>query len=374
MHVPKITIFVVFLIFSFLMINLGWAYRHAIIFALIFAGVFYPFSEILKNKFKISDNLACIGVCIGITLGLLAPFIYFAVEVTGELVVFSQFLNANQIGLFTQFLEDFYNSDGILASRIKSALAYLNIATEFEELQQNFIDFLKNSTVVAFNFMNTLLSDIIGNTFNFIVQYIVMIFFVYALLRNGKQIKIFLNRIIPLPTEIFEHTLYKFNQLNFVILVCNGLSGIIQGFIGGTLLWIVGIETVVLWGAAMAILAFIPIIGMALIYIPISIYLFISGKILFGLILFIGCFMTVFAIENIFKPKFIGRRVEINSLLLLFGILGGLSFFGAQGIFYGPIIITLFLTFVQFVNEEEFFNTTPNTKKKNEPNRKLKRN
>ena len=361
MQIPKITIFLVFLIFSFLMINLGWAYRHAIIFALIFAGVFYPVSEILKTRFKISDNLACIGVCICITMGLLAPFIYFAVEITKELVVFSQFLNANQIGIFTQFLEDFYNSNGILASRIKAVLAYLNIANEFEELQRNFIDFLKNSTVFAFNFMNSLLSDIIGNTFKFIVQYIVMIFFVYALLRNGNQIKIFLNRIIPLPTKIFEHTLYKFNQLNFVILVCNGLSGIMQGFVGGILLWIVGIETVFLWGASMAVLAFIPIIGMSLVYIPISIYLFISGKILFGFILLIGCFMIVFITENIFKPKFIGKRVQINPLLLLFGILGGVSFFGAQGIFYGPIIITLFLTFVQFVNEEEFLNSTPNS-------------
>jgi predicted PurR-regulated permease PerM len=51
-------------------------------------------------------------------------------------------------------------------------------------------------------------------------------------------------------------------------------------------------------------------------------------------------------IENWFKPWFIGQRIKINSLFVLFCIIGGISYFGIPGIFYGPIIGIVFLTLV----------------------------
>ena len=135
------------------------------------------------------------------------------------------------------------------------------------------------------------------------------------------------------------------------MLVCNGVGGVLQGILAGMLFWIAGIETVVLWTAIMSVLAFIPIIGMSFIFIPTTIYLFIVGKWGWALVVFIGCNIISLVVENVYKPKFIGKKLQIDSLLLLFGIIGGLSYFGALGIFYGPIIITMFLTFVQFVKE-----------------------
>ena len=84
-----------------------------------------------------------------------------------------------------------------------------------------------------------------------------------------------------------------------------------------------------------------------------TIYLLIIGKWGWAIVIFVGCNVISLVVENVYKPKFIGKRLQIDSLLLLFGIIGGLSYFGALGIFYGPIIITMFLTFVQF-GEEAF--------------------
>jgi predicted PurR-regulated permease PerM len=39
-----------------------------------------------------------------------------------------------------------------------------------------------------------------------------------------------------------------------------------------------------------------------------------------------------------------GKQVEINSFLVFFSIIGGMSVFGMAGIFYGPLIVSLFLT------------------------------
>jgi predicted PurR-regulated permease PerM len=351
MKISSLPVFIIFIIFTALIVALGWAYRHAIIFALILAGIFYPLMDLLRRKYKISEQIASLSICFTITLGIFIPFIYFVLEITQELIIFSQFLNLNQVAQMTQILEQYYNSDGVLAIRMKEGLKYLEIYT-FADLQLQIIDILKGFTGAAFNFFNTLVGNLLGNTLLFLLQYIVMIVFIFALLKNGKYIKVFLNRIIPLPTKIFNTTLDRFNQMNFVTLVCNGLSGLIQGTIGGITFWLAGIETVLLWSFAMMVLAFIPLIGMSIVYIPATIYLLTTGKYFSAIFVFAGCFLTVMVTENVFKPRFIGKRVRINPLLLLFGILGGVSFFGAPGIFYGPIIVTMFLTFVQFVNEE----------------------
>ena len=83
----------------------------------------------------------------------------------------------------------------------------------------------------------------------------------------------------------------------------------------------------VLWTAIMSVLAFIPIIGMSFIFIPTTIYLFIVGKWGWALVVFIGCNIISLVVENVYKPKFIGKKLQIDSLLLLFGIIGGLSYF-----------------------------------------------
>ena len=48
--------------------------------------------------------------------------------------------------------------------------------------------------------------------------------------------------------------------------------------------------------------------------------------------------------DNLFKPKLVGKQVKIHPLLVFFSIIGGLNLFGILGIIYGPLIVTGFLT------------------------------
>ena len=139
----------------------------------------------------------------------------------------------------------------------------------------------------------------------------------------------------------------KFNQMNFVTLVCNGLGGLIQGILAGIGFWFAGIKLIVLWTTIMIILAFIPLLGISIIYIPACIYLAVTGKTITSIALFIYCTLVALVTENWFKPLFIGKRIEISPLLVLFTIIGGMSVFGVGGIFYGPVIAILFLTMVE---------------------------
>lgn len=135
--------------------------------------------------------------------------------------------------------------------------------------------------------------------------------------------------------------------MNYVTLVCNGVGGIIQGVFVGIVFWFVGIDSVVLWTVLMILLAFIPLVGISIVTVLASIYLMLMGSVTSGIILFVFTLILALLVENWFKPKFIGDRIQINSTFVLLLIIGGMGVFGMGGIFYGPIICILFLTNVE---------------------------
>lgn len=143
----------------------------------------------------------------------------------------------------------------------------------------------------------------------------------------------------------------KFNDMAGAILFGNGLCGAIQGIAGGLIFWLFDIPSAFLWGVIMALLAFLPIIGIGVVFIPTVIYLFLAGRA--GTAIFFLLFYLLLSggVEYILKPKIVGTRVQMHTLLVFFSIIGGLKLFGILGIIYGPLIATAFLTFTEIYHK-----------------------
>ena len=94
----------------------------------------------------------------------------------------------------------------------------------------------------------------------------------------------------------------------------------------------------------MGLLAFLPIIGIGAVLLPAAVFLFLKGR--FGAGIFFVIFYLVLSagVEYGFKPKLVGQRVKMHTLLVFLSIIGGLKLFGILGIIYGPLVVTAFLT------------------------------
>ena len=122
------------------------------------------------------------------------------------------------------------------------------------------------------------------------------------------------------------------------------LIGAIQGSINGVAFWIVGLPAPVFWGAVMIILSLIPMIGGALIWVPAAIWLVVTGQWIRALVLVGICGGISGTIDNVLRPRFVGRDARMPDLLVFVSTLGGLGFFGAVGFIVGPLVAALFLT------------------------------
>jgi predicted PurR-regulated permease PerM len=59
-------------------------------------------------------------------------------------------------------------------------------------------------------------------------------------------------------------------------------------------------------------------------------------------------------VDNILRPFFISGRTRMHTLLVFFGVLGGMAAFGVAGLFLGPLIITLFLFLIEVIRRDLF--------------------
>ena len=99
-------------------------------------------------------------------------------------------------------------------------------------------------------------------------------------------------------------------------------------------------------------MAFLPVIGASIVFLPATLILLVQGKggLALGYLIYNVCYSSI--LEYVIKPRLIGKGMRMNPLLVFIAILGGLKLFGILGIVYGPLIITIFLTLAEIYKLE----------------------
>ena len=99
------------------------------------------------------------------------------------------------------------------------------------------------------------------------------------------------------------------------------------------------------------ILSIIPGIGTALVWIPAVIYLFAVGYTGAAIALGVWCAVLVGSVDNVLRPRLVGRDTQMSDLLVLLSTLGGIIAFGASGFIIGPIVAALWVTVWEIYGE-----------------------
>jgi predicted PurR-regulated permease PerM len=107
---------------------------------------------------------------------------------------------------------------------------------------------------------------------------------------------------------------------------------------------VVGIPDVVFWTVVMIVLSILPLIGGALVWVPAAIILAATGHVIQAVLLVLFCSVIVGSVDNVLRPRLVGRDTKMHDLMILFSTLGGLIVFGPVGFILGPVLAGLFVT------------------------------
>jgi predicted PurR-regulated permease PerM len=353
---PETIILWVFLslfIGSILMLGwLFWPFLSIIVVAAVVTGLFNPVYRLIHIKNKINPPIASLLTCILIFFILFIPTIYFVTVLSKE--AYELYL----LGKDAAFADQFKNliEKNIILERVNLLFSYLNIEVSIEDLKDPVSEVIKSIS----KFLYDQAMSIASNIFAFFINFFLMLIVCYYLFIDGDRLVSFLVRLSPLPQDQDEKLIRKFKDMVRAILVVNGFSGLIQGALGGGVFWIFGLPSSFFWGVIMALLAFLPILGIGAVYIPAAFYLFLKGRVATGIFFLLFYILVSSVMEYIVKPKFVGDQVKMHVLLIFFSIFGGLKLFGILGILFGPLVVTAFLTLTDIYYSSYRKMVTPN--------------
>lgn len=156
-----------------------------------------------------------------------------------------------------------------------------------------------------------------------------------------------------------DHYLKAIGDTTRAVLYGLVLTALLQGALAGVGYWVAGVQAPVLLGAVTAIFALVPF-GTPLVWGTVSAWLMLSGQTWEGAGLAAWGTLVVSQIDNLFRPLVISSATRIPYILVLFGVLGGISAFGLVGLFLGPIVIAVLLAvWREWVHEPASENETP---------------
>lgn len=251
---------------------------------------------------------------------------------------------ANEVNAFyAQYLSEgnFYQK------YVASAVQRLNQVPVFQMMhiqevftQEGFIGSFQNLSKSTFS----VIQGIYQGMANFILWMFAMFFSLYYFLIDGKRMIQRVFRLSPLRDSHEELIVLKFTSIVRATLKGTLIVGIIQGTLGGMMFAIVGVPSPVVWGILMFFFSLVPIVGTGIVWFPAGVIFLLLGHVWEGIfILSMGAFL-ISTIDNLLRPRLVGRDTQMHPILVFFGSLGGIVVFGATGFLLGPIMVALCLT------------------------------
>lgn len=181
-------------------------------------------------------------------------------------------------------------------------------------------------------------------TIKVVVQFAVALYILFFFLRDGRQLMEKVLHFIPLSAGREQMILTRFSETTRAVVQGTLLIALVQGLVGGITFWLVGVSAPTLWGVVMTILSVIPVLGPALVWLPMGMLLIVTGSLWSGVIVLGVGIAVISVIDEFIRPIVVGRRAKMPDALVLLATLGGLATFGISGFVIGPIVAAVFMT------------------------------
>ncbi len=311
-----------------------WPFMGAVLWAVAIAIVFEPVHERVREQTGQRTTLAALLTLALIVLIVILPLIVVGASVVQEAAVAVQKVRAGEVnvGQYIQLML------AALPDWVRALLDRLGLMN-LQALQQQLTSLLAGSG----QFITTHLLGLGQNTLDFIVALFVMLYLLFFLLRDGRQLSGQIARSLPLRQDHAQRLLAQFVTVVRATVKGNIVIAVVQGALGGMAFAVLGLPGALLWGTLMALLSLLPAVGAALVWGPVAAYLLFAGQAWAAVGLSLWGVLAIGLVDNVLRPILVGRDTRMPDYLVLVTTLGGIAVFGINGFVIGPVIAAMFL-------------------------------
>jgi predicted PurR-regulated permease PerM len=326
-----VTFYAIVLLLAYLSYRLFEPFLAPLAWAAILVVLTYPVYQRLAKRFH--PGTAAMWATIGVTVLLIFPMTLVLSAFVKQAV---SAVHSIQIGVEAGH----YEWVNRLWEKVQERFPGL-IPSNLGSIVQSYVD-------RAAGFAAAKAGAILRNTATFILDVTVTIFAMFYFYKDGTLITRRIRDGLPFETEQRDRLMEDTHSLVFATVLSTLAAAAMHGTIGMLTFALTGIHSPVFWGVLMGFFSFIPLIGTALIWVPLALSLLLGGHVVAGIVLAVMCGGVIGTLDSFLRPYIISGRAEMNMLLVFIGVLGGIEVFGMLGVVLGPIVIAIAGTLLQF--------------------------
>lgn len=244
--------------------------------------------------------------------------------------------------------EQVQNIDINTAELLKTAQHFIDLVKEkigYDLIQK------ENLSAVA-TYSTQIGQKILGEITSFGVNTLVMLFFLYCMLLNNKEMEDYVRTILPFNDKNKSYVMGKVRVMVVSNAVGIPLLAIIQGIFATVGYMIFGAPSPFLFGFITCFATIIPFVGTALIWVPLAAYIALTGDWMNAIGLTIYALVVISNIDNLVRFMLQKKMADIHPLITVFGVIIGLSIFGFWGVIFGPLLLSVFFLFLDIFKTE----------------------
>ena len=346
---PQLFTVVFFAVLLLLLYQIALMFRpflFPVLWAVILAHMTYPAHVRLTARLGGRDALSASCLTFSVLAVVVVPVLLMAVmlvrEAVGAELAVQAWIEAGGIhGLPAQL-----SKVPVVGGALQDVIGrYLLKPDALEQL-------VRSSAQVVSGFFVDQLSNLLKNAFILLSDFLIILFTLWFLYKDGRRWLWFLYDLVPLDEAQKQKI---FTRLDITVrAVVKGvlLTAVVQGLLAGLAYAVLGAPFAVVLTALTILLAPLPFGGTAFVWGPVVLYFLTVGSMGKALVMLAWGAGVVSTVDQFLRPWLIGQEVQMPVLFLVFSILGGLALYGLIGLFVGPILMSILMTVISIYREE----------------------
>ena len=332
-------------LFGFLTALIISSLFRTILAGMVLSYVFYPIYKKINSRLKMKTVSALlVTVMVFLLLALPAFFVInkLSTEVSVGFVVMKQYIEG-----------------GSRAKCNESSLCEL-LPSSFKDASPRVKAILTNTLGKATEFIVSGTNKAILALPGVIARVFIIFFIMYYTLKDGEALVDKVKKILPLKKQRQDALIDQFGQVSSAVIYGTVIVAVLQGILAGIGFYLFRVPSPVVWGIITVLVSLVPFMGPFVVWLPAALVLIFTGYysgdsfvLLRGIGLFLYGLLLVSGIDNVLKPRIIGKKANIHPALVFIGIIGGVNLFGIVGFVVGPVIIAMLKTALESYIQEK---------------------
>jgi predicted PurR-regulated permease PerM len=318
-----------------------WPFRAPLFLAAVLAAAFQPLlartERLLKGRRRLAGALLTLLV-LGLIVAPIASILTFvAQQVTQGLTWLRDSLGVSSVG-------------DLSLSRVppQAQHAIDRILTTFHLSREQVQTFAGK----ALDYAQTAGPALLGASAGAVASTFIMLAAFFFLLVDGRHLIRLLGRVSPLQAAQTEELLQEFANVSSATLVGAALTAVVQAVLATIGFALAHVPHAVFLGIATLVASFVPVIGTAIIWIPVTALLALTGHVTGAVFVGAWCAVLLTLADNLVKPLAMRGKVEMHTGLVFLALLGGIAMFGLLGIIAGPLVIAFLLALLRMYERD----------------------